>query len=111
LVVVHFGVTYLHGGRDKCRIGVAATKLIGRWEYPQACASLSARRKGGRSLAKKFTNLNAPAAFGWLDLQEVSQSCPAETLFESHQREVSVSDAHMPIAGLRLMRVALMIRE
>jgi hypothetical protein len=47
-----------------------------------------------------FANLNAPATFGWLDLQEVSQSCPAETLFESHQREVSVSDgAQMPIAG------------
>ena len=47
----------------------------------------------------KIANLNAPAAFGWLDLQEVSQSCPAETLFESHQREVSVSDgAHVPIA-------------
>ena len=90
----------------------------------------------------KATNLNAPAAFSWLDLQEVSQSCPAETLFESHWREVSVSDdAHMPIAGLvagevdaryrccvpgtrqfshsrrwlrlglRLRRVALMIRE
>jgi hypothetical protein len=25
--------------------------------------------------------LNLPATFGWLDLQEVSQSCPAETLF------------------------------
>ena len=34
--------------------------------------------------SNKVTNLNAPAAFSWLDLQEVSQSCPAETLFESH---------------------------
>ena len=69
-------------------------------------------QKERRALSNnKFANLNAPATFGWLDLQEVSQSCPAETLFESHQREVSVSDAHMPIAGLRLMRVALMIRE
>jgi hypothetical protein len=48
----------------------------------------------------QFTNLNTPATFSWLDLQEVSQSCPAETLFESRQREVSVSDgAHVPIAG------------
>jgi hypothetical protein len=39
------------------------------------------QKERGALYSNQFTNLNAPATFGWLDLQEVSQSCPAETLF------------------------------
>jgi hypothetical protein len=30
---------------------------------------------------RSMSSENQPATFNWLDLQEVSQSCPAETLF------------------------------
>jgi hypothetical protein len=57
-------------------------KVIGAWEYLKGWASLSARRIRRRSVAIDHMNLNLPATFSRLDLQEVSQSCPAETLFD-----------------------------
>jgi hypothetical protein len=91
LITIDLNPPCAHFGRHVENAGVTCARvwwiLISVWPIctlaqPSAGSVLRKTNLLEALSSRNFSNLNVPAAFSWLDLQEVSQSCPAETLFK-----------------------------